>query len=235
MQALLPKQSELYQLPHINASTLKHFTTKKRKIESISSYLALKREDRRALLSSLDDASFSQVELVAQQYPRIELGKAEYIVYGDPVIVPSSLVTLAVKFRCLYGSEQPNEKADNEIPDPQSEKENVKWWEKPATEGRVPHTPHFPSIRKPSFSVILSNASIGRLIGAQTVYGATKDHVARIQFQAPPEVGSWTFQVYIRSDTFYQVADMNFDLKVSLWVVILVDCFGCGRATRGTL
>ncbi|KAJ3345863.1 secretory subunit, partial [Kappamyces sp. JEL0680] len=216
MQALLPHQSPLLQLPYIDSDTLKSFTSKKRKVEDIASFMALTTDQRREILASLSPHQFEVVESVAKQYPRIEVAKAEYRVYGDPVIVPSSLVTLSVKFRCLYGDEKPGASADNDIPDPEEEKAGKKWWVTAPNDSRAPHTPYFPSIRKPSFSVILANRSIGRLIGLSKVYGATQDHVARIQFQAPPEVGSWTFQVYIRSDSYYKCADVDLDLKLTV-------------------
>lgn len=43
--------------------------------------------------------------------------------------------------------------------------------------------------------------------------GTQQDHTVRLQFQSPPEPGQWTFQVYIKSDTFYGI-DHHFDLQL---------------------
>ena len=206
------------QLPMIEMPMLKSFHVQKKKIDSIQAFTKLGTQDQADLLSPHLDANQIQlVQTVAAQLPRLEIAKAEYSVYGEPVIVPGSLVTMSVKFRCLYDNEGPNPESDNEIPDPEMEKEQKKWWDTVEADRRIAHSPFFPTLRKPSFSVILANGSIGRLIGLCKVFGTNRDHVCRIQFQAPPEVGSWTFQVYIKSDTFVGVADARFDLKVILF------------------
>ena len=182
-------------------------------------FLKLDIEKRLELLSPhFTNDQIKIIQDVAAQYPRLEIAKAEYSVYGEPVIVPGSLVTMSIKFRCIYGNQASTVEKNNEIPDPEVEKEQKKWWDPEKIETRVAHTPFFPVIKKPSFSVILANGSIGRLIGLTKVYGTNKDHVCRIQFQAPPDVGSWTFQVYVKSDTFIGVADARFDLKVRLYM-----------------
>jgi translocation protein SEC63 len=213
-QAMMPKQSEFYQLPFITPEILKHFSTKKRNIESISQLLQMDPAARKELLGSLSESQLFTLEQVAHQYPRIDLATAEYSVYGDPVIVPSSLVTLSIKFRCLYGTQSPDN-LDNSLPDPEQEKqENRKWWEKAIEDPVSLHAPYFPSLRKPAFCVILANMSIGRLICMQKVYGCGKDHVVRLQFQSPAETGQWNFQVFILSDSFVKCGDLKFDRKV---------------------
>ena len=210
----MPNQSELLQLPFVDETTLKQFYIKKRKIESIESFLKLTKEEQQSILPSLSSDQVDLVRHVAGQYPRLEIAKAEYSVYGDPIISPSSLVTLSVKFRCLFDGKEPDPKSDNSIPDHEAEKANKKWWEKQSEDLRVSHAPYFPALKKPTFSVILANGQIGRLIGMVKVVGTGIDHVCRIQFQAPPNEGTWTFQVYIKSDTYYMTSDSQFDLKV---------------------
>jgi len=215
---MMPRQSEFHQLPFMSTDIVKGL--KAANVSSLQEFVFLDDSARKLLIRPLVGDFSEKVEMmvnVAEQYPRIELVKAEYSVYGDPVIVPSSLVTLSVKFRCLHGTNDPDPKADNEIPDPEVEKQQArKWWENAADETIDPHMPFFPVSKKPSFTVMLANVSIGRMICMQKVYGATRDHVVRLQFQSPPEVGSWTFQVYIKSDSFVGTADKQFDLTVRL-------------------
>jgi translocation protein SEC63 len=135
-QAMLPNQSPLLQLPYIDQNMLKHFSTKKRKIESIPDFLKLTVEERKDLLRDLDDKQLDTVVAVANQIPKIKIVKAEYSVYGETAIVPSSLVTLSVKFRCVFGNQDPREE-DDEIPDPDEEKKQKKWWMKNNVSGKV--------------------------------------------------------------------------------------------------
>ena len=216
---MMPKQSEFYQLPFMTPEILKHFSTKNRNVETITQLIQMDPTARKELLGSLSESQVKTVESVCEQYPRIELAIAEYSVYGDPVVVPSSLVTLSIKFRCLYGSEEPNPDADNSLPDPEEEKqENRKWWEKAAEDSISLHAPYFPSSKKPAFCVILANVSIGRLICMQKVYGAGKDHVVRLQFQSPPDVGTWDFQIFILSDSFVKCGDLKFERAVRILI-----------------
>lgn len=195
---------------------LKHFVTKKRNVATIKDFLSLTDQQRQDLCKEYSSQQLEIMKTVAEQYPRIELAKAEYSVYGDPIISPGSLVTLSVKFRCLFGTQEPNPDANNEFPDPEDEKQQArKWWEQDTTEKVSPHMPFFPAFKKPAFAVILANMQIGRLISFQKVYGTSKDHICRLQFQAPPETGSWTFQIFIKSDSFIG-SDIQFDLKLTV-------------------
>jgi translocation protein SEC63 len=211
-QAMLPHQSPLFQLPYVDRTMLKHFSTKKRNIASISEFLKLTTEDQKDLLRQLDDRQFHAVVEVAKQIPQVKIVDAEYSVFGETAIVPSSLVTLSVKFRCVFDNHDPKED-DNSIPDPEEEKKQKQWWLKKDVVEKQPYCPYFPGTNQPVFTVILANQNIGRLINSTRVAGLYQDHVVRLQFQSPPEPGSWTFQVYVKNDTFFG-SDAQINLKV---------------------
>ncbi|KAJ3309051.1 secretory subunit [Boothiomyces sp. JEL0838] len=208
-QAIPPHQSQLLQLP-LSQEHIKLLASKKPKIETVADIRKTSANELKDILS-LNDSKIQLIKSVADQYPRIHLVKAEYSVYGEPLIVPSSLVTLSVKFRCLFGDE--TYKGDDKILDPEEEKKQKQWWVSKSVDDSVAHAPYFPAIKKPSFYVILANYSIGRLICIAKVQGTQQDHTVRLQFQSPPEPGQWTFQVYIKSDTFYGI-DHHFDLQL---------------------
>ncbi|KAJ3275055.1 secretory subunit [Terramyces sp. JEL0728] len=208
-QAIPPHQSQLLQLP-LEPESIKLLASKKPKIESLADIRKASNDDLKNILS-LNDSKTQLIKSVADQYPRIHLVKAEYTVYGEPLIVPSSLVTFSVKFRCLFGNE--TYKGDDHILDPEEEKKQKQWWVSKPVDESVAHAPYYPAIKKPSFYVILANYSIGRLICISKVQGTQQDHTVRLQFQSPPEPGQWTFQVYIKSDTFYGI-DHHFDLQL---------------------
>jgi translocation protein SEC63 len=217
VQALLPHQSALLQLPFIDNEILKHFNTKKRRIETIRDLLKVSPADRRDLLRSLDEQQISLIEKVAQRYPVVEVLKAEYSVIGEEAIVPSSLVTLSIKFKCVFGLDDKN--TDESIPDPEEEKKQKQWWVIKPIDKHQPYCPYFPGVKQPIFSVMLANTNIGRLICMTKVVGVDQDHVVRLQFQAPPEPGAWVFQAFIKSDT-YVGADATVDCKVIFFLII---------------
>lgn len=208
VQACMPGDSNLKQLP-IDDAMLKHFTTGKKNVSTIAKFAELSSSDKRALLRDVDDAEFSAITKVAGMYPSIKIIKAEYSVYGEPMILPGSLVTLSVKFRMLYNNVVP-ENATDEIMDPEEEKKLKAWYN--ATDLPPAHAPYYPGEKVPVVYVMLANAGIGRLICLQKTSG--DECTARLQFQAPPQAGSWTFQVYVKSDTFFGI-DEHFDAQVS--------------------
>ncbi|KAI8894161.1 Sec63 Brl domain-containing protein [Globomyces pollinis-pini] len=215
VQALLPGQSSLLQLPFVTAAMVKEWEVDGVSIDTLPKFIELGERERGVLLENLDKEKAKIVQTVADKYPLVKISKAEYSVYGEPAIVPSSLVTLSVKFRFQYGRANPKLVIDTSIMDPEEEKKTKQWWAEKQQDKFAPHCPFFAATKKPTYTVILANAKIGRLITYTKVVGATQDQTVRLQFQAPPEPGSWTFQIYIKSDTF-QSCDHQFDLKLTV-------------------
>lgn len=79
------------------------------------------------------------------------------------------------------------------------------------------HTPYYPGNRKPSWSVFVGDHKLGRVF-VQPVrfasFGYNKIRTIQITFQAPPGAGLYTFQTYVKSDSFVG-ADAQKDMMVS--------------------
>ncbi|XP_054722431.1 translocation protein SEC63 homolog, partial [Uloborus diversus] len=73
VQALWDNKSPLLQLPHITEDMLRHFTTRKRNIRSIRNLAAMKADDRRAMLRSLNDDQYDDVMNVIAKMPAVEV------------------------------------------------------------------------------------------------------------------------------------------------------------------
>ena len=73
------------------------------------------------------------------------------------------------------------------------------------------HAPHWPANRKPSWWIVLADPKIGKVIVPPMKItdiplanpSSAKDYRAyKLQFQAPPQVQTFSWKLYIISDTF---------------------------------
>lgn len=87
---------------------------------------------RETKLKDLPQERRADIAKSALNIPRFHLIASEYSVYGDPVITPSSLVTLSLKFVTLKGLAE--FKGEVAIVDPEVEKMGRKWWEQAVVE-----------------------------------------------------------------------------------------------------
>ena len=66
------------QLPHIDASLLKHFSSGKKNIRSIVDFVQAKDDERRAILRSLTEEQYVQVMAVAQSLPFVKIDSVDF-------------------------------------------------------------------------------------------------------------------------------------------------------------
>ena len=194
-QAMLPGQSPLLQLPYINNEIIERFSRQPRKIKSIKEFLEMEENERKDIVK-LNPKEYDILLRVASKFPVITVSHAVFRVPGEPFIVPSSLVTLTVKFDCQYGTNTPP--VQDLPPLETTQKVKNKWWQSDNA-SEYAHT-FLPISTRPIWHVSLSNPQIDRLICSKNVVGNT--HLIHMEFQAPPETGTWKFLVSIKSNTF---------------------------------
>ncbi|KAL2912598.1 secretory subunit [Polyrhizophydium stewartii] len=214
IQAYYYRQSPILQLPYVDVDDLKQFQTKKRNVSTVQQFIQLSKDDQRSLLSHLNDEQFDAVTAAAARIPAVKIVKAEYTVAGETLIAPGSIVTLAVKMRAVYNNREPEGRNDH-IEDAEEAGKKKQWWVDKNEVIQEPHSPHFFAVKKPTWWVILANEKDNRVICVGKVIGLDEDKTVRLQFQAPPNPGSWTFQVFVKSDTFAGT-DNKIDLKATL-------------------
>lgn len=205
VQGLGYHESELLLLPFFDDELLKHCKTKKRNISTIAQLLALESTELNSLLRNLSPEQIETVLKEANKYPRIQILKASMAVEGEPCIVPNSLVTLTVKFRVFYGSDTQDQAKEFLLEDDkEEEKGDSKWWEDKMALVSDAYAPRFPVPKKPAYWVLFANTSMQRLISLGKAYVLKEETVttAKLQFQAPPNDGQWTFQVYVKCDGY---------------------------------
>jgi translocation protein SEC63 len=69
------------------------------------------------------------------------------------------------------------------------------------------HAPHWPQTKKPSWWVVLGDIKAGRVVVppfrvSDIPYTDSDYRMYKMQFQAPPNVGSYTWRVFVVSDTY---------------------------------
>lgn len=215
-QAQYYKQSPIYQLPYIDAEILKHFDTKKRKISTIKEYLALAEAEQSSLLRSLSSEKFQILNTVAKKYPLLKINKAKFAVIGEPIIIPNALVTLIVELKLLeeYEPDTILDTSDSNGTNEEDEPINKEWWASNRT-SKLAHTPYFPEDKRGTWWVILCDEKSNRIIAANNVRGLVDSKKVFIKFAAPPDKGTWKFQVVVKSDFC-----IGCDLKTNISLVV---------------
>ena len=90
--------SPLLQLPHVDEDDFKHFTTRRRRVRTLSDLATLSEEERRKLLRRLSDEQYENVNFVLSGLPKVEMQvEIEVIDIMDKKrVTPGSLVTVHV-------------------------------------------------------------------------------------------------------------------------------------------
>ncbi|GLB33376.1 putative sec63 protein [Lyophyllum shimeji] len=215
-QALLPgpERQRFAQLPGI-------------KIDDVST-LASQATDISDVVHALEqqqDSRVVDVKKALAKWGRAEIADAAFKVIGERVVTPSSIVFLVVKLRITPPPYKPveakeldadeikrrikfNDEKDDEFLTSRKEAEDL------ASDDVLPgwaHAPYWPGERKPSWWVVLADEKSNRVVVppmrvtdiplAQS--GRERDYRSyKIQFQAPQNVGVFTWKVLLVSDTF---------------------------------
>jgi preprotein translocase subunit Sec63 len=135
------------------------------------------------------------------------------VVVGEKLVTPLSFMNLIVKLRIPRVStaeEEPStsskdtEKREQEFLVSKKDAEDVSL----DNTGRAfAHAPHWPQLKKPSWWVILGDIKANRVVVppfkvSDVPYTDSDYRMYKMQFQAPPNVGSYTWRIFVVSDTY---------------------------------
>ncbi|KAF7775868.1 hypothetical protein Agabi119p4_4261 [Agaricus bisporus var. burnettii] len=178
------------------------------------------------ILESKKDKRASVVRKALERWGAIDIVDAAFKVIGERGVTPSSIVFLVLKLRISPPGKKVqrkelsvdetkraikyNEKQDDEFLLSKSEMEEFTNEETVATSA---HAPYWPGERKPSWWVVLADDKLNRIVVppfkvtdvpyANSDAEHERDYRSyKIQFQAPQNVGMFTWKVYLVSDTF---------------------------------
>lgn len=206
VQAAMPKDSPLVQLPHIRREDVEALKKHATEVDDLASFLEMQDGKRQTLLK-LTSEQYKQTIALAKALPDIEASKVAFQVEGDNEVTGSAIVQLVFKLRRSGGAPLTQaELADEDIDE--GDVEAILNVNEAVAATAVPDTlsfaPYFPSPPKNTFWLSMADNKQDRVIvGPMPVQDiGEKLRTFKIPFQAPPTAGLYTFQVYIKSDTY---------------------------------
>lgn len=238
IQAVHPSLSPLLALPHISVSQADLLA--KAGITSIPSFVKHDAEKRKQILQDLAPKELENTVKIAENWPTLEVVDAKFQVVGEKIITPGCFVQLVVKVRVSppgsnYQSAAPHVNGETEkLTEVEEGKEkNIDELIGRTTKGSngespdpVSHAPYFPQNRMPSWYVFVGDHKLGRVFVPPTrftQFGYGTVRTLQITFQAPPNPGLYTFQTYIKSDS-YIGADAQKDMMVRSYMLSIYLC-----------
>lgn len=210
-QAIPPGEDNLAfaQLPGVQEDEARSLSGKVQNMEDL--ILSLKHDK---------DERVSQIQKAMNKWGKLDLVGADFKVIDDRLVTPSSIVYLVVKARLVNPStpltpseaseesklSNDNEKRDYEFLTSRKDVEDL-----PGLVNSSAHAPHWPSTRKPGFWVVLAEPKGNKVVvppmKITDLPYATEDQPGlyrsyKMQFQAPNQVATFPWKLYIISDTF---------------------------------
>ncbi|KAI8343707.1 Sec63 Brl domain-containing protein [Chlamydoabsidia padenii] len=230
LQALYPGDSSVKQLPHINNQLLRrYYRNKKKQINSVQQLLDLSEPERKSLLNPLSESEYLDVMEVAQRVPRLSVTKAIFKVIGDKIITTGAIITFVLKLKngqvqSIDVKTDENKEIDNNDEESGDEDEfdeqgNTKV-KKEDDEGNgtlpLAHTPYYPNEKKPYWWIFLGDPKVNRiLVPPRKVTDIVDEKTIRVPFAGPPKPGTYTFSLFVKSDT-YAGTDILQDIQLTI-------------------
>ncbi|GBE78987.1 Translocation protein [Sparassis crispa] len=209
-QALPPGQDQLKlaQLPCISADEAIQLTSRANGVKDVISTLEAKGDER-----------VENVKKAVERWGSVEVVGASFRVIGERFVTPSSIVYLVAKLRLSPPSaEMPVYEPVQETRTPDAKEEEFLAGKKDAEDlpqgdlgNGWAHAPYWPANRKPAWWIVLADVKLGKVVvpplRVTDIPVADPEHGQyyrsfKIQFQAPPAVGMFTWRLYVVSDTF---------------------------------
>lgn len=191
---------------------------------SIQDFMSIPSEQRRKLAkdAGLTPKQYDSAMSVASQLPLLKVEKAVFKVVGERAITPSSLVQFIIKARIIPpGSTNVPPPSEKDLEDVDPEEGDVKAL--PGREKRdekqiqppLAHAPYFARDHSPRWHVFLADDKQGKIaVPPFTFFAFDKPlfddqgkptynvQTLKMQFQAPPQVGSYNFRMYLICDSY---------------------------------
>ncbi|CAE6471103.1 unnamed protein product [Rhizoctonia solani] len=196
------------------------------------------------LLSNLGDKDIaSGVRAAAVNSGKLDIIDAKFKVIGERIVTPNAIVNLLFRAQVVprVKSEGKDKETELSVDEAKAaakaldERENTflssrheaELFEETTELTKFAHAPHWPENRKPSWWVMICNQPGDKVIfgpqkftdvpeasGVTSGVGA-KGRLYKLQFQSPPQVGTYAFRAVFVSDTFVG-DDLAMDLSLTV-------------------
>ncbi|KAG0126914.1 Translocation protein sec63 [Tuber indicum] len=236
IQAVPPHASPLLQLPHFTNKTVAAVEQDGGKNHwTVQRFIACPPEKRKKLCVGkglLNDEQYEQAINFAKALPALSIESAFFKVMGEKYITPASLVNFVVKMRVVPPGSTPPAVDAKDLLDEDPDETDVeallgrdgKSQGKAGDQSMTPlaHAPYFPRDYSPTWHIFLADEKQGKMIVPPqpiTRWEKSTDNFAvqtfKLQFQAPPQPGEYTFVMHCVSDSYLGV-----DKKQNVTLVI---------------
>jgi len=185
-------------------------------------------------LKENDDKRVSLLEKAAERWCRLDIVEASFTVIGDKIITPGAFVNLVIKLRVTPpgSSVTADERSKSDsTPENQARDEQLllsREEVEPLDQNvmtPIAHAPYWIGPRRPQWWVVIGDDKIGRVIvppmkvGEVPYSDPTRKRNYRLwktTFQAPPQVGVYSWRIRFVSDTFLGGDDYTRDLQLKV-------------------
>ncbi|KAG0642887.1 Translocation protein sec63 [Tuber brumale] len=236
VQAVPPHASPLLQLPHFTNKIVAAVEQDGGKNHwTVQRFIACPAEKRKKLCVGkglLNDEQYEQAISFAKVLPALSIETAFFKVMGEKYITPASLVNFVVKMRVVPPGSTPPAVDAKDLLDEDPDETDVeallgrdgKSQGKASDQSTTPlaHAPYFPRDYSPTWHIFLADEKQGKMIVPPqpiTRWEKSTDNFAiqtfKLQFQAPPQPGEYTFVMHCVSDSY-----LGIDKKQNVTLVI---------------
>lgn len=206
-QALPPGEAQLRlaQLPGFDPEEAAKHSAESKSLDEFVDALEEKHDER-----------VTDVRKAFEQWGKVQIVDAAFKVIGERFVTPSSIVYLLVKLRLASpAGPTSDEKTANVDARAQEEKEteflmsrkDAEDLPEGATSGWA-HAPYWPANRKPGWWIVLADIKTNKVVVpplriTDVPSRSVAEHRSyKVQFQAPPSPGYFTWKLFLISDTF---------------------------------
>lgn len=235
IQSMPPNSPPLLQLPHFTLAAIKTIEeaaqVEVRRHLSVQAFMNFPEQRRRELAKSagLSPTQYETAVTVAKQLPRLVVERTFFKVHGEKYIIPSSLVQFVVKARFIPPGTQ------NIPPVSPADLEDVDIEEFDSATGRrreiketkqhqppLAHAPYFPRDHSPRWHLFLGDSRQNKIAVPPFTFTTFDKPILddagkptfnvqtlKMQFQAPPQVGQYKFQMRLVCDSYVGFDDVR--------------------------
>ncbi|KAG0168426.1 secretory subunit [Apophysomyces sp. BC1034] len=216
MQATHPGDFSVKQLPYINNTVLRKFSKSKKSVQSVKQIVEMSESERKDLFKWVNEEQYLDIVEVANRVPKLSVRKAAFKVVGDQIVTTGAIITFVLKLKNGQAISVETEETVAE----ESDDEDLEETEENKNESReslpLAHTPFYPGEKKPYWWIFLGDPKVNRiLVPPSKVTDIVDTQTIRIPFAGPPKPGTYTFSLFVKSDT-YSGTDIIQDINLTI-------------------
>jgi len=207
IQAIPIGGSPLLQITGITKDIVDKIHARRPDIQTVNDLMSLDKSEQRFLLEDLDEKAFNEAIGAAKHIPVLDVVNSYFKVPGDNIVAPGAIVQFIVRAQTLIPGER-KPVAESDLIDQHAEHADVdsccsKKKSKSKNDEQA-HAPLYPKQHIPRYWIFIGDAKQDRLIVPPTLVPSVGSQIETmsLQFQVPSSPGLYTFQAYIKSDSY---------------------------------